>query len=247
LSLMPPPIDAHAVPEVRHDGAAGWARCLALMIDEVDYGVLLLDPQGNVRLINRSARRELDERHPLHLVSGQLHARGRQDTLALHGALSGAVRCAQRELLWLGQGSARVSVAVLPLGAQALGGGPATMLLLGRRQVAEGLSVAGFARSHGLTPAETRVLEALCAGVPPAKIAEGQGVRISTVRSQISSLRDKTSARSIRALVRMVSVLPPVVPAALGGQGEGHGGHTGHSGHSGRNALDTLLEGLLPR
>lgn len=240
MSLMPPPIDAHAAPETRHD-TAGWARCLALMIDEVDYGVLLLDPAGHVRLLNRSARRELDERHPLHLLAGQLHARGPQDMLALAGALSGAVRHGQRELLWLGQGSARVSVAVLPLGAQALDGGPATMLLLGRRQVAEGLSVTGFARSHGLTPAETRVLEALCAGVPPAKIAETQGVRISTVRTQIGSLRDKTSARSIRALVRMVSVLPPVVQAAPGGRFDGQPGHTG------RDPLDALLEGLRPR
>ncbi len=234
MSLVPP-IDAQATPEARHDIASGWARCLAMMIDEIDYGVLLLDPLGHVRLLNRAARRELDERHPLHLVSGQLHARGPQDMLALAGALSGALHKPQRELLWLGQGSARVSVAVLPLGAQALDGGPATMLLLGRREVAEGLSVTGFARSHGLTPAETRVLEALYAGVPPAKIAEAQGVRISTVRTQIGNLRDKTSARSIRALVRMVSVLPPVVAAAPGGRADGH---------ASRDPLAALLEGL---
>lgn len=237
MSLLPNQIDPLATPTPRCDDS-GWARCLALMIDEVDYGVLLLDPAGHVRLLNRSARRELDERHPLHLVAGQLQARGRQDMLALAGALSGAARLAQRELLWLGQGSTRVSVAVLPLGTEVLDGGAATMLLLGKRQLAEGLSVAGFARSHGLTPAETRVLEALCAGVPPAKIAEEQGVRISTVRTQIGNLRDKTGARSIRALVRMVSVLPPMAPALPAARGDGL---------DGRGPLDMLLDGLRPR
>lgn len=235
MSLLHRPLDPSAAPAtaVRNDGA-GWARCLALMIDEVDYGVLLLDPASHVRLLNRSARRELDERHPLHLVAGQLHARGRQDMLALAGALAGSLRSGQRELLWLGQGSTRVSVAVLPLGAEALDGGPATMLLLGKREVTEGLSAAGFARCHSLTPAETRVLEALCAGVPPAKIAEVQGVRISTVRTQIGNLRDKTGARSIRALVRMVSVLPPMLPAPRENQPL-------------RGPIDQLLDGLRSR
>ncbi|MEO8311967.1 MAG: helix-turn-helix transcriptional regulator, partial [Caldimonas sp.] len=36
------------------------------------------------------------------------------------------------------------------------------------------------------------------------------GVAISTVRSQIGSMRAKTGAESIRALVRQVAVLPPV-------------------------------------
>jgi len=243
LTLLHRPFDVATAPApaVRHDDA-GWARCLALMIDEVDYGVLLLDPAGHVRLLNRSARRELDERHPLHLVAGQLQARGRQDMLALAGALSAAALQAQRELLWLGQGSTRVSVAVLPLAPEALDGGPATMLLLGKREVAEGLSVAGFARCHGLTPAETRVLEALCAGVPPGKIAEGQGVRISTVRTQIGNLRDKTGARSIRALVRMVSVLPPMVPvlpALSTGRAQNQ--------QADRGPIGALLDGLRPR
>lgn len=193
---------------------AGWARCLALMLDEVAYGVLLLDQQGTARLLNRSARQELDEQHPLRLVAGQVQARTRADSVALAAALVATQRHGQRELVTLGEGGARVSVALLPLGADALDGGTATMLLLGKRQVGESLSVLGFARGHALTPAETRVLGALCAGVPPAKIAEQQGVRISTVRTQIGGLRDKTGARSIRALVRMVAVLPPMAPTS---------------------------------
>ena len=66
--------------------------------------------------------------------------------------------------------------------------------------------------TRGLTPTETRVLELLCSGVPPARIAELQGVRISTIRTQIGGIRTKTGGRSIRDVVNMVALLPPMVP-----------------------------------
>jgi DNA-binding CsgD family transcriptional regulator len=69
----------------------------------------------------------------------------------------------------------------------------------------------------GLTPAETRVLELLCAGVRPTEIAGRAGVAVSTVRTQIGSIRAKTGAASIRELVRQVAVLPPLVGALRNG------------------------------
>ena len=91
------------------------------------------------------------------------------------------------------------------------------LLMLGKRQVCESLSVQGFARSHGLTPAETRVLVPLCQGVPPGEVAEMLGVGIATVRSQIGSIRQKTGAESIRALVGQVAMLPPLMGVLRGG------------------------------
>jgi DNA-binding CsgD family transcriptional regulator len=78
------------------------------------------------------------------------------------------------------------------------------------------LSAHWFARSHGLTPAETRVLAALCDGLAPSVIAQAQSVAMSTVRSQIGAIRAKTGAPSIRALVRQIAVLPPLVGALRG-------------------------------
>ena len=91
---------------------------------------------------------------------------------------------------------------------------------MGKRQMCGGLSVQWFARSHGLTLAETRVLEALSEGLQPSDIAARHGVGISTIRSQIGSIRSKTRSDSIGALVRQVAVLPPLV-GALRGQGRG--------------------------
>jgi DNA-binding CsgD family transcriptional regulator len=49
--------------------------------------------------------------------------------------------------------------------------------------------------------------------VRPTEIAQRQSVAVSTVRTQIGSIRAKTGAGSIRELVRQVAVLPPLVGA----------------------------------
>ena len=195
----------------------GLARCLALVLDEIDHGLVLLDGRGTVRLLNHRARQELGAHHPLQIEAGQLRAHARTDEAVLADAISASALHGRRCMLALGDGAQRVDVAVVPLGPDVLEGGAATLLLLSKRLVCEGLAVQAFARSHKLTPAEARVLEALCADVPPAQIAARQGVRISTVRTQIGCVREKTGARSIRALVHMVAMLPPMVPALRGG------------------------------
>ena len=60
------------------------------------------------------------------------------------------------------------------------------------------------------------MLAALCAGQRPSEIAAALCVALSTVRTQIGSIRAKTGAESIRALVRQVAVLPPLVSALRG-------------------------------
>ena len=82
-----------------------------------------------------------------------------------------------------------------------------------KRQAYEALTLSFFARTHRLTSAETTVLEALCRGLRPQQIACQQGVAISTVRTQVSSIRAKTQTGSMRELVQTLSTLPPLTPA----------------------------------
>jgi DNA-binding CsgD family transcriptional regulator len=187
---------------------AAW-HWLAAALDELDYGIVLLFDGINVVHINDAARVELDDKHPLQLQGSELRARLARDVAPLHDAVSDASLRGMRRLLTLGKDAERASVSVVPL--EAADAGPrAVLVVLGKRTVCESLSVQGFARSYGLTAAETRVLVALCKGVPPAQAAVELGVAISTIRSQIGSMRLKTGAESIRALVRQVAVLPPV-------------------------------------
>ncbi len=197
---------------------------LTRMLDEIDYGMLLVDADARVLFVNHAARHELDGDHPLQLLGQQLRAHRAQDVAPLYDALAAAQR-GLRKLVTLGEGEHRVSISVVPLPCAADGptihelspraalASQTTLLVLGKRQMCAQLSVQGFARSMSLTPTETRVLEMLCAGVRPTEVATRQGVAVSTVRTQIGSIRAKTGAGSIRELVRQVALLPPLVGA----------------------------------
>ena len=208
-------------PERRTAPPAG-PHWMAAALDEMDYGVLLLRGDAQVLHVNHAARAELDGQHPLQVLTGRLRVRHTFDVAPLDDALCGAAVRGLRKLLTLGEGAHRVSLSVVPLAAKSAHTDPVVLVILGKRQVCEVLSVQGFARSHGLSAAEARVLALLCHGTPPNQIAAQIGVAISTVRSQIGNIRIKTGAESIRALVRQVAVLPPLmgvlrgVPSQLG-------------------------------
>lgn len=199
--------------------ALDW-RWLAAMLDEVDYGMLLLFDGHHVAHANHVARAELDRDHPLQLLGSELRARHEHDVAPLHTALVDACDRGLRRLLTLGSDQQRISVAVVPLGAVGGEGAAGTLLTFGKRQVCADLSVQGYARCHKLTQAEVNVLRGLCRGERPSEIAQRQAVAISTVRTQISSIRQKTGADSLRSLVRQVAVLPPLVSALRNPRGE---------------------------
>ncbi len=205
---------AYAGPDRRarcRDASAWWLG----MLDEIDYGMLVVGGDGQVSYMNHAARMELDGGHALHLLGSTLRAQRAQDVAPLLDALAGAQR-GLRKLLRLGTGAQRVSVSVVPLAQGSRHGGwagAATLLVLGKRQLCSALSVQAYAGSVGLTAAETRVLELLCSGARPAAVAAQVGVALSTVRTQIASIRAKTGASSLRELVQLVAVLPPLVGA----------------------------------
>ena len=202
--LMPALGIAYRGPE-RRSGPPPVARWLALMLDEIDYGMLLLADDAEIVHANHAARAELDAGHPLQMLGRQLRARHPQDVARLHDALIGATQRGLRRLVALGEGCGRVAISVIPLGSKA------TLVVLGKRHLSERISVQCYARLHGLTPAETRVLESLCEGLQPRDIAELHEVGLATVRTQITAIRAKTGAENIRALVRQIAVLPPMV------------------------------------
>jgi DNA-binding CsgD family transcriptional regulator len=200
----------------RRAAASQQHRRMAQMLDALDYGMLLLDQQVSVSPVNKAAQRALDAWHPLQLQGQQLLARDACDAKPLREALLGATQRGLRRLLQLGDARQRVSVAVVPLPAIGADDQSGAALLLGRRQVCEELTVDCFARSHGLTMAETAVIKALCVDLTPQQIACRQGVGLATIRTQIGSIRQKTGAGSIRALVQQVALLPPLVSVLQG-------------------------------
>ena len=197
----------------RRTHAGPLTGLLAAMLDEIDYGMLLVAEDQHVLHANHVARAELDALHPLQMIGRGLRARCSRDVAPLHGALTDACRNHLRRMVKLGEGAQRLCLAVVPIPQADRSAPTCALVMLGKRQVCQELSVDGFARAHALTPAETQVLKALCSGERPGEVAVRLSVAVSTVRTQVGSIRAKTGADTIGALVRMVAMLPPMVGA----------------------------------
>ena len=206
-------IDSQSSPEMAEPAAppaaaeGAWlGPWLMALLDRIGCGLIVLDGQARVRYLNQTARRQLGDDHPLLLAGQTLVPRHESDRAAWQAGLVAAGQ-GQRRWVTLGTAALPVDVSVVPL----RGAGTATTLLvLGAPRSALPAAAQDLGRCVGLTPAEGRVLALLCAGVRPAEIARCQGVAVSTVRTQISSVRHKAGAASIRELVRQVAVLPPL-------------------------------------
>jgi DNA-binding CsgD family transcriptional regulator len=184
---------------------------LPRLLDEIDYGLMLVEAEtGRLLLSNRAARLECAAGRTLRSTGERLLASRGCDALPLAQAFADAAR-GRRTLLTLGADDERLTLAMVPLALDE--GRAGALVIVGRRQLCETLSVQMFARRHGLTSAEVHVLQALCDGLPPAEIAAQFGVKLATVRTQVAAIRSKTDAASIRELVRRVASLPPIVPA----------------------------------
>lgn len=201
------PARAATAPALPHDAVPAIGPLLAAALDEVDVGLALVDADAQVLHTNHRAQQCLADGAVLSLRDGRIAARPGDDAVAMARALRDAAERGLRRLLHIGRGDLRCSLAVVPVqpGVAAL--------MLGRSHLCEDLSLQGFARAHGLSDAEARVLAALGRGEAPTKIARAHGVALSTVRTQIGAIRGKTGAASIRDLLRMVAALPPIVGA----------------------------------
>jgi DNA-binding CsgD family transcriptional regulator len=203
---------AYQGPERRGSESAGLVRLMACVLDEVDYGLVLLCADGLLVHANHAARRELGPAHPLELSGRRLRARHSHEQQVLSDALEGARHRGARSLVNLGGGVDRtgLSIVPLPLALSRRHSGNATLVTLQRTQLVEKLSAGAYARERGLSRREEQVLTALCEGLRPSQIAERLGVAVATVRSHVHNLKEKTHCHSMVELVKQVALLPPL-------------------------------------
>lgn len=183
---------------------------LTSVLDEIDYGIVLCDEQG-IASCNRSAREQLGLRGcPLGCTGGTLRAHDPNEDAKLRAAVHDALACGRRRILGLRGGERPMSVAVVPLGASRPA--PLALVVMGRSRLCSQLTESWFCALHQLTPAESSVLGDLLEGREPRSIALRNGVALSTVRSQIASIKSKTEVHAIRDLVMAAATLPPMAP-----------------------------------
>ncbi len=205
------------------DGSVVLLQCV---LNQIDHGILVLRRDGSVVVANQVALHECGEHPALQWQGQRLVAKTRVEADRLQRALVAASH-GTRTLLVFGARQKTVAqdeptqptllpLVVVPLQAT-YGAGPSNeslvLVLLAKRHGSEPLNVDLFAQAHQLTGAECTVLKGLSAGLAPADVARQQGVALSTLRSQIGSIRSKTQTRSIREMLGLVHNLPPVVSA----------------------------------
>ncbi|MDP2004177.1 MAG: hypothetical protein Q8K45_00730 [Rubrivivax sp.] len=207
---LPAPRSApQAVPDEAQDLADNLR---SVLVDEIECGLIVCDDRGVVRFANHAAEQELASARVLRRAGDQLRSAGGTAS-ELDAALRGAVLKGRRQLVRLSHGDDRLMVSVMPL-RPAGSAETYALVVLGRRRPCSDLGLEMLANVYGLTLAERRVLAALMHEASPREIAAAHAVALSTVRTQISSIRSKLGTRSVDGLLIRAAEVPPI-PSAL--------------------------------
>ena len=223
---LPPPFRVGAMagnpavprpPAARRDdrpATVGAPSVVQSILDCIQIGAMAVGPGLRVAFANRAALRACNRHTLLRLEDAHvatLDLASDADQARLAKAVDGA-HAGQWSLVRLGAGTRALSIAVFPLFHGERDTGALALLLFGLSQTQEPLAIQLYAGSCGLTPAETRVLLGLAEGLVPKQIASRHDVLLSTVRTQISSIREKTGTRRLADLMQALVSLPPLMP-----------------------------------
>lgn len=187
---------------------------LASLLDEIDYGLIVIGADAKILHANQLARQELAGERFLRQRQGRLGASSARHGAKLEAALAGIHR-GQRSLVALSGGNGEFALSFVPLGAGAPPGAadaPFALVLLGKRDACEVLTLRHYGQIHGLTGAEQALLPAIMRGLSVEAMAQQQRVALCTVRTQLGSIREKTGAASLRVLMARLTSLPPIRP-----------------------------------
>jgi len=190
---------------------ASMAEMALALFDELEFGLIACDEWGTIHLANRAAQQEMASQRLLLRSDNTL--RGAQGTSGdIGAALRQAGQRGRRSLLRLTRAGDQLMVSFMPLQTQGVDTRQ-VLVMLGRRQPFSDLAIELLASIYGLTLAERRVLGALVRLATPSEIASAHAVKVSTVRTQITSIRAKFGARSIDGLLLRIAQMPPMATA----------------------------------
>lgn len=212
------PMSVQEAPRTARVAVPDSAAIVQSILDSIQVGAMAVGSGLRVAFANRAAVRECTRLALMRIEDAQVAVLALADAAA-RSRLADAVAAAhggQWSMVRLGSGATALSIAVFPLCPRERSTGPLALLLFGLSGKHEPLAIQLYAKSCGLTPAETRVLLGLAEGLVPKQIATRNDVLLSTVRTQISSIRDKTGTRRLADLMQALVTLPPIMPASLG-------------------------------
>lgn len=190
-------------------GTDSKSDLLALLVDELAHGVVVVSAQGQIFHANRAARRELELGGIMTNKLGELEVLSPADGKAFQAALGEAL-IGKRSLIKLSAHNRSAAMAVMPLKPKTGALCERIALFLSRSDVCESGLLGCFSHNYGLTPTEQHVLLFLCRCLSTPEIALQMNVAVSTVRTHVRSLCAKTNSCGVRELIRRMAILPPI-------------------------------------
>jgi DNA-binding CsgD family transcriptional regulator/PAS domain-containing protein len=204
-----------------------WRRAASACFESLPYGIVLLDGEGRIVLMNLAAREALDQADGLRMENGRLAAvdpatrarLAREIARSARGNASGAA--AGDELVLptgyiavarpSGRRAYQLLVASLPAASVLALEAPVarTALFVSDPETASVQPVDHLRWLFGLTGAEARLAASLATGCSLAEHAGRAGISIETARSQLKQVFAKTDTHRQAELVALLSRLPP--------------------------------------
>ncbi len=184
------------------------ATLVQKMFDEVAFGVLLIDPTGELLFSNRAARELMNGDTGPNFVREMLELCSAEDLRAWHKAASECLSGKQPTLQI--SGCPKRVLVFTPIRAEGKDRVGMIMLTVSRSTLCEPEILTGFGQLHKLTRSECAVLQALAIGHSAEQIAASRGVTEATIRTHIKNMLHKTGYRSLRHLQAQLAKLPPI-------------------------------------
>lgn len=205
-----------------HAGAArqerGPGAALAGLLDELAFGLAIVDAQRHLLHASRAARHNLAGMHGLRLIDGVIEATQPEEAATLQKAID-AAQSGKRGYLMFGQGEHRGGVAILPLGEPAPGYPVQVALVFEKAALGNDLGLHFFAQAYRLTRSEQAVLGVLSSGKSVVEVAGELKSSIHTARTHVRGILVKTGQQSLRGLIKRLGMLPPVAMRVAGAAG----------------------------
>jgi DNA-binding CsgD family transcriptional regulator/PAS domain-containing protein len=194
----------------------GWRSSVPLRaLDELAAGILVTDGDGLVIELNRAAERIVRRGDGLMIRNGRLDASGVPDGDKLAKLIAGAVdekagAAAGHMLVRRRDRRPAYVLTVAPLGAKLTDQERPLVLIVVAGPDAPSPSERELADLFGLSPAQSRLAAALMTGKTLRDVASASGVRITTLRTQLSSILRKVGVNRQIDLVRVLSRIPGI-------------------------------------
>jgi len=180
-------------------------------VETLSPALVLLDAQGTVVFANGRAQELLTANDRLRVVAGRVVVDGKQQ--ARLDALLKETPPEER-ILGISSLSGKPNIWLIRVPMPLAGSAPpdarrpTVALMIHDSTAIDRIDLKGFAKVHGLTPAEARLMNLLLEHTSLPPVSRALGISMHTVRSQLRTIRNKTGARRQAELVRMMMSWP---------------------------------------